>query len=291
MITSVKPIRLLIAGCGDLGTRVAKLVLKNTGSRVWGLRRTQTNNESMPPGFSWLSVDLSKPESMSVLPKGITHILFSATPDVRSESDYRQLYLNGLQNIVQLAESPALERVIFISSSAVYGEHVDEWVNEDTPVSPSHFNGRVLIEAEHWLLGFGQSRGLTTLSLRLSGIYGPDRTVLLERLKAGLASAPTTPVHWANRIHIDDAAAAVHHLLYVERPAPTYLVTDSTPLPMRTLYEYLAKLVGGPIPPQGDAPALVGSKRLSNARLLSTGFKLMWPDAREGYAALLQAKI
>jgi nucleoside-diphosphate-sugar epimerase len=110
---------------------------------------------------------------------------------------------------------------------------------------------------------------------------------LLDRLRLGQASAPQAEAHWANRIHVEDAAAAIVHLLALNQPDSTYLVTDSTPLPMRTLYEALAKLVGGPCPPVGAAPAMVGSKRLSNKRLLATGFALRWPDSREGYAASL----
>jgi nucleoside-diphosphate-sugar epimerase len=125
------------------------------------------------------------------------------------------------------------------------------------------------------------------LSLRLSGIYGPGRHDLLNRLKLGQASAPSFPAHWANRIHIEDAAAAVEHLMLLAQPEPVYLVTDSNPLPMRTLYEDLAKLVGGPPPPEGPGPGFIGSKRLSNARLRATGFELQWPDSRDGYRALL----
>jgi len=287
-MTNSAPIRLLIAGCGDLGMRVASLVSQqHPASQIWGLRRTQSETPTLIRGFTWLSADLAQPETLKTLPQGITHILFSAAPNARTETDYRALYLHGLQNIVRSAENPALKRVIFISSSAVYGEQGDGWVDENTPVSPKNFNGRVLVEAEQWLADFNQTRAISTSSLRLSGIYGPGRTYLLERLKLGQASAPLAPVHWVNRIHIDDAAAAIEHLMFLDQLSQTYLITDSTPLPMRTLYEYLAKLVGGPIPAEGAAPSFVGSKRLSNARLQATGFKLQWPDSRDGHAALL----
>jgi nucleoside-diphosphate-sugar epimerase len=284
-----KSIRLLIAGCGDLGMRVARLTLMHPSAQVWGLRRSHSPNlDDVPERFTWLGIDLSKPINPDDLPKQITHILFSAAPDSRTPDEYQALYLKGLQNIVGAADNPALERVMFISSTAVYGEHDNEWVTEDTPVAPKNFNGQTLLEAEQWLRTFGAARNITTLSLRLSGIYGPGRNDLLVRLKKGLASAPTTSAHWANRIHVEDAAAAVTHLMVLEKPDSVYLVTDSTPLPMRILYEDLAKLVGGPIPPEGAPPVFVGSKRLSNERLRSTGFRLRWPDSREGYRALIE---
>lgn len=283
------PIRLLIAGCGDLGMRVARRVLQNPINRAWGLKRTPPGAQEKILGFSWFEADLSNPESMKHLPMGITHILFSAAPNARTESDYRALYFDGLRNVVHHAYSSTLKRVLFISSTAVYGEHADEWVNEDTPVNPKNFNGRVLFEAEQWLSSFGREHALTTLNLRLSGIYGPGRMALLEKLKLGQVGAPSSGAHWSNRIHVDDAAAAIVHLMGFEHPQSTYLITDSTPLPMRTLYEALAQLVGGPIPTVSESPVFVGSKRLSNAKLRETGFVFQWPDSRDGYRDIIQA--
>lgn len=283
------PIRLLIAGCGDLGMRVTRRVLQNPINRVWGLRRTRPEAPEGMPGLTWFEADLAQPETMKNLPTGITHILFSAAPNARTESDYRAVYFDGLRNVVQNAYSSALKRVLFVSSTAVYGEHGAEWVNEDTPVNPKNFNGRVLLETEQWLYTFGLEHALTTLSLRLSGIYGPGRTALLEKLKLGQVGAPSSAEHWSNRIHVDDAAAAVVHLMEFEHPQSTYLITDSTPLSMRTLYEALAQQVGGPVPAVSESPAFVGSKRLSNARLRETGFIFQWPDSRDGYRNIIQA--
>ena len=283
------PIRLLIAGCGDLGMRVARRVLQNPINRVWGLRRTRPEAPEGMPGLTWFEADLAQPETMKNLPTGITHILFSAAPNARTESDYRAVYFDGMRNVVQNAYSSALKRVLFVSSTAVYGEHGAEWVNEDTPVNPKNFNGRVLLETEQWLYTFGREHALTTLSLRLSGIYGPGRTALLEKLKLGQVGAPSSAAHWSNRIHVDDAAAAVVHLMEFEHPQSTYLITDSTPLSMRTLYEALAQQVGGPVPAVSESPAFVGSKRLSNARLRETGFIFQWPDSRDGYRNIIQA--
>jgi nucleoside-diphosphate-sugar epimerase len=283
------PIRLLIAGCGDLGMRVARRVLQNPINRVWGLRRTRPEAPEGLPGLTWFEADLAQPETMKNLPTGITHILFSAAPNARTESDYRAVYFDGLRNVVQNAYSSALKRVLFVSSTAVYGEHGAEWVNEDTPVNPKNFNGRVLLETEQWLSTFGREHALTTLSLRLSGIYGPGRTALLEKLKLGQVGAPSSAAHWSNRVHVDDAAAAVVHLMEFEHPQSTYLITDSTPLSMRTLYEALAQQVGGPVPAVSESPAFVGSKRLSNARLRETGFIFQWPDSRDGYRNIIQA--
>lgn len=279
--------RVLIAGCGDLGLRVARLLaIENTSNHSWGLRR-QPSIEPIHdlPGFSWIAADLTQPESLRDLPKGITHVLYTAAPNTRTEADYRAVYREGLERLLQAVASPTLQRVLFVSSTAVYGDHGAQWIDEDTPTTPKSFNGRVLLETEQWLQT--QSAQFETLILRLSGIYGPGRSYLLERLRTGQATAPVAESHWVNRIHIEDAAAAVLHLLNLPNPRSIYLVTDSTPLPMRVLYDALAKLVGGPTPPEGPAPASIGSKRLNNARLRDSGFTFRWPDSREGHAALI----
>lgn len=279
--------RVLIAGCGDLGLRVARLLaLEDTANRSWGLRR-QPDIESTQDigGFTWIACDFTQPSTLRDLPTEITHVLYAAAPNARTEADYRAVYRNGLEHLLQAVGSPALQRVLFVSSTAVYGDHGAQWIDEETSTAPKSFNGRVLLETEQWL--HSQSAQFETISLRLSGIYGPGRSYLLDRLRTGQATAPAAESHWVNRIHIEDAAAAVLHLMNLPNPQAVYLVTDSTPLPMRVLYDALAKLVGGPIPLEGAAPASVGSKRLSNARLRNSGFSFKWPDSRVGHAALV----
>ncbi|CAM5244290.1 NAD(P)-dependent oxidoreductase OS=Rhodanobacter lindaniclasticus OX=75310 GN=B1991_15445 PE=4 SV=1 [Rhodanobacter lindaniclasticus] len=117
----------------------------------------------------------------------------------------------------------------------------------------------------------------------------PGRTQLFERLRAGTARVPRITPHWANRIHVDDAAAAIAHLLALADPQSCYLGVDSAPLPLDVLYDHLAHLLGAPPPAEGPPPPGIGSKRLGNARLRASGFEPRWPDARAGYAALLDA--
>ena len=143
------------------------------------------------------------------------------------------------------------------------------------------FNGTILREAETWLM----AQAIPSITLRLAGLYGPRRLQLLDRLRAGQATVPRATQHWANRMHIDDAAAAVVHLLQLPDPFPLYIGTDSTPLPLDVLYDHLSSLLGVPLAQDGAPPPGVGSKRLSNARLRDSGFELRWPDSRDGYAA------
>lgn len=274
--------RVLLAGCGDLGRLVAQRLLAQ-GDEVWALRRHPPVVED--GGIHWLAADLTRPDTLRDLPTGFTDVVYLPTPDARDQAAYRAVFVDGLQHLLSALDHTALQRFLFVSSSAVYGEHGGDWVDENTPPKPPGFNGSVLLEAEHWLL----EQAVTSVVLRLAGLYGPGRLQLIERLRAGQTFVPRQTLHWANRIHIDDAAAAIVHLLDVTAPLPLYLGTDDTPLPLDVLYDHLADLLSAPLPSEGPAPMGVGSKRLRNQRLRASGFVPRWPDAREGYAALLAA--
>jgi nucleoside-diphosphate-sugar epimerase len=270
--------RVLIAGAGDVGLRVARL-LRKRGAEVWALRRGVVAGED---GIHGIQGDLTLPESLRALPNNITHLVYLPTPDARDEALYRAVFVDGLRHLLDAVGSQGVQRLLFVSSSAVYGEHGDAWVDEQTPPAPPGFNGRVLLEAETYA-----SERAPSVVLRLAGLYGPGRMQLIERLRSGAVRVPRKQAHWANRIHVDDAAAAIVHLLLLPDPSPLYLGVDNTPLPLDVLYDDLARRVHAPLPAEGEAPAGVGSKRLSNARLRASGFVPQWPDAREGYAALL----
>jgi len=272
--------RVLIAGCGDVGMRVAHRLLAR-GDQVWALRRRASNDMG---GIRWLQGDLTRPETLRDLPDRIEQLVYLPAPGARDAQVYRALFVDGLRHLLDALDGVALRRVLLVSSTAVYGEHGETWVDEETPADPPGFNGEVLLEAERWLA----AQPVTSVVLRLAGLYGPDRLQLIERLRAGGVRVPRQQVHWANRIHVDDAAAAIVHLLAIENPQPLYLGVDHTPLPLDVLYDHLASLLGAALPDDGPAPAGVGSKRLSNARLRASGFVPQWPDARQGYAALLR---
>lgn len=274
--------RILLVGAGDVGLRAARELLAQ-GDEVWALRRHPAAVEH--ERLHWFAADLGEPDTLRGLPGGLTHVAWAAAPDARNPQAYARVFTDGMKHVFGALDCAALQRVVFVSSSAVYGEHGGGRVDEDTPPAPHGHNGRILLEAEQWL----RDQGLPAAALRLAGIYGPGRTQLLDRLRAGQARAPIDPPHWANRIHVDDAAAALAHLLTLADAQPVYIGCDDTPLPLHELYAYLAGLLGAAAPAPGPAPAGVGSKRLDNARLKSSGYALRWPDSRAGYAALINA--
>lgn len=275
----------LIAGCGDVGVRLARL-LQGRGRSVLCLRR---HAAALPQDLPRLAADLADAGSLAALPRGLRRVVFMPAPQARSEEAYRRVYVEGLSNLLAALDTAQLERFVLVTSSAVYGEHGGGWVDEDTPPAPPGFNGRVLLEAEDLLRArLARGRGVV---LRLAGLYGPGRDPLIDRLRAGLARAPRDPPFFANRIHVDDAASALAQLLELPAPASCYLGVDDHPLPLHELYADLAGMLAAPAPATGPPPAGIGNKRLGNARLRATGWVPRWPDARAGYRALITAEV
>jgi len=286
----------LIACCGDLGLNVAKRLMGHNTS-VIGLRRhPAASNPAKNDLFQWLAADLLDTESLfslSNLAQDFTQVVYCVTPDQRTPEQYRATYVQGLQNLTAALGSDDLgfvksghniRRWVFVSSTAVYGASSDEWVDENTPTLPDSFNGKILLEAEQFLHQHHQN----SVALRLSGIYGPGRNQIVQRIKDGVASAPIDPPHYSNRIHIDDAARAIEHVLSLPNPDSVYVVTDLLPLPMHTLYNHIAEQLGAPPVPIGPPPSGMSSKRLSSKRLVDSGFTHLWPNARIGYDAMLK---
>jgi nucleoside-diphosphate-sugar epimerase len=185
--------------------------------------------------------------------------------------------------------SPALQRFLLVGSTAVYHQMGGAWVDEASPTQPAHFSGRRLLEGEAALA----EAGLPATVLRLGGIYGPGRTSLLQRVGAGQASVAPGPPHHVNRIHRDDAAAAIVHLLALSEAPHLLLGVDDDPAPEAVVLGWLADRLGVPTPPEApraaDGRRRAGNKRCRNARLRATGFAFTYPTFREGYGALLVA--
>ena len=175
-------------------------------------------------------------------------------------------------------------RGLFISSTAVHGASDGSWVDEASDPAPTGFPGQRLLEAERFLAGAPLA---AASSLRLGGIYGPGRTSLLRSVESGAASlAPH--VEWTNRIHVEDAARAVLHVLDLV-PLPRLVeVVDEEPAPRAEVLGFLAAKLGRPSPPVVDTPAPRGmGKRVSSALLRRSGFDWRYPTYREGYTALI----
>lgn len=268
--------RLLIAGCGDLGIRLAGC-LSGGDWQVHGLRR---HVEALPAGIVPLRADLSDSASLAAAGGDWDAIVYQATPDAYDEAGYRAAYLEGLERLLELASA---RRLVFVSSTAVYGQDAGEWVDETSETRPKRFNGRVLLEAE----ALAARAAPQSIAVRFAGIYGPGRDFLVRKVAAGAASCRERPPQWTNRIHADDCAGTLAHLLALDEPAPLYCASDGHPAPRCEVLDWLSDQLGA-APPAREASGGGQGKRVSSARLTESGYRLIHPDYRSGYQEMLQ---
>lgn len=279
---------ILLAGCGDLGTE-AGLRFAAAGHRVVGWRRSP---EKLPATIEGVAADLSA-AALPAVPADTTAVVVAVAADSPTEAAYRAAYVDGLSHVLDALDRDGVtpRRVLFVSSTAVYGDAGGGWVDESTTTAPGGFSGRIIREAEELLLSRLRGTGCAPVVLRLGGIYGPGRTRLIDQVRNGTAIAPDEP-RYTNRIHRDDAAAAIVHLCTMESmPAPVYVGVDNDPADLGDVLRFLASEVGYSEPPVGPVgEARGGNKRCSNALLRSTGFEFAYPSFRDGYRDILAGK-
>ncbi|WP_426998439.1 NAD-dependent epimerase/dehydratase family protein [Pseudarthrobacter sp. N5] len=296
---------ILLAGCGDIGSE-AGLRFAAAGQRVVGWRRSP---EKLPAWVEGVTADLSSAE-LPPIPADTSVVVVAVAADSPTEATYRAAYVDGLAHVLDALERDGVmpRRVLFVSSTAVYGDAGGGWVDESTTAAPGGFSGRILREAEELLFQRLSGTSAVPVVLRLGGIYGPGRTRLIDQVRGGSAVIPAEP-RYTNRIHRDDAAAAIVRLCTMAaQPASVYIGVDNDPAELAEVLRFLATEVGvaapgleavGPgavglgTPPsgvtavKGAGEARGGNKRCSNALLRGTGFEFAFPSFREGYRAIL----
>jgi nucleoside-diphosphate-sugar epimerase len=270
--------QVLIAGCGDVGNALATRLLAE-GCAVWGVRR---RIERLAPGVKPWPIDLRSSDALRSPPARFDYVFYTASADRRDEAHYRSIYVDALRGLLdglRAARCP-LRRVFFTSSTAVYGQSRGEWVDEESRTEPAGFNGRALLEAESIVRDAAE----TGINVRLSGIYGPGRTRLVRQVWAAEAKASGS---WTNRIHVDDCAGSLHHLMRLRDPARLYLGSDDEPATTAQVVRWLSAELGVAPPAEEEAQQL--SKRCRNARLRGSGYRFRYPTFREGYRELVQS--
>ena len=276
--------RILIAGCGYVGRALGER-LASEGHTVFGARR---NPQTLPPKIRLVTLDLSKPISPDELPPDLDFVFYTASAGGfaggYSEDAYRTAYVEGPRNLLSALETQDVRRVLFTSSTGVYGQRDGEWVDEGSPTEPESSSGRTLLEGEQVFL----EGPFPIVVLRLGGIYGPGRTRSLERALQGEDDGE--PAVYSNRIHRDDCAGALRHLMLLEEPEQVYLGVDHEPTDRRTVAGWLEGRLS-PETSRADGPSGTPrrrtNKRCSNARLVASGYRFLYPTFREGFAALL----
>jgi nucleoside-diphosphate-sugar epimerase len=276
-------VKVLIAGCGYVGSALGAALVAD-GDVVYGLRRRVV---SLPAGVQPIEADLAVAKTLRDLPAELDFVVYSASPGGSDDALYRTAYVEGLARLLEAlaAQRQNPRRIFLLSSTSVYGQEKGEWVDEDSPTEPRDFRGRRILESEGLLAASGQAFTL----VRLGGIYGPQRASMIERVRSGRAVFTRGSPRYTNRIHRDDCAGALRHLMRLPAPESLYLGVDCEPADDATVLRWLAGALGAPEPrleKDSGAPER-GNKRCRNDRLLASGYSFRYPTFREGYAALL----
>ncbi|WP_199507690.1 MULTISPECIES: SDR family oxidoreductase [unclassified Psychrobacter] len=270
--------RWLIIGQGAIGLEVTNQLAAD-GHPVTGLARRERNTYDLAANADFMQHDARTLTAEQLAP--FSHIAIIVTPDAYSESGYQDSYLAIAEHLATLAaQLPKLQRMVFISSTGVYGQDSGEWIDKDTvPTTPTRAASQVIYQAEQVL----QSAFAARLSIiRPSGIYGKTRLMRLRQAEKGSAASIDDP-HWTNRIMDSDLVQIIVNVLTMETPEPLYIATDYAPVTTQDLMRWLSEQLDTDMPSVNRAGAVTGKRLHSNIPLTW----LRYPDWQMGYQAIL----
>ena len=289
----------VVVGCGYVGLELGRQ-LTAAGHAVTGVRRSADGLEAVrSTGLDAVRCDATDPESLDSLPDADA-VVFAASTGGRGADAAREVYVDGLSNVLAEYSSrdDSPDRLVYTSSTGVYGDHDGAWVDEGTPLDPATEKTAVLVEAERVALTAGAEYGIDGTVARFAGLYGPDR-YRLDRYLEGPVTAG-----YLNMVHRDDAAGAVAHLLTTDAAGgEPVLVVDDDPVDKWTFADWLADECGVSRPAKltKDERIAAGglstvaerrirtSKRCRNRRLRGLGYEFAYPTYREGYRAAVDS--
>jgi len=300
MSDRVKPAPpVFIAGCGDIGSLLA-LKWRERGATVTALVRSEAAGRRLQGlGLESVSGDLDHAESLRSLQLAGTVLYYLAPPPATGEGDPRVRNL-----LAALSASAALPvRIVYISTSGVYGDSGGEWVDEETPPNPQTDRARRRLDAEAALRDFGRRHAIPVIILRVGDIYGPGR-LPLTRLQKGLPVLLEAECGYTNRIHADDLVAILLAAAERGRADNIYNVSDGHPGTMTGYFNAVADALGLPRPPavtlaeakeqlsEAMLSYLSESRRMDNRKLLRDfGITLRYPDLASGLRDIKQFKV
>ncbi|NML62878.1 SDR family oxidoreductase [Massilia sp. RP-1-19] len=284
---------LLIIGCGDVGMRLLPLVrdrfrvfaLTSSAGRCAELRRA---------GAVPVVGNLDQPETLKRLAGLAQYVVHLAPPQPDGELDLRSRRLTALL--------PAGGRVVYVSTSGVYGDCAGELVPETRTVAPRNARAQRRVDAERVLRDWARRSGAHLAIVRVPGIYAADR-LPIKRLEQGTPALLPADDVFTNHIHADDLAQVVALALFRARPGRVYHAVDDSRLKMGDYFDTVADAFALPRPPRLPraelqaqvSPMLLSfmseSRRLDNRRLRQElGVRLRHPDVAEAVAAMALAQ-
>ncbi|TIL40227.1 MAG: SDR family oxidoreductase [Mesorhizobium sp.] len=275
--------QILIFGAGYSGKAFARA--STDAATILGTTRAAEKFEALrQAGIQPLLFDGALTLEISDALEKTTHLVISVAPEEAGDP-----VLNAARQAI--AKMPALEWIAYLSTVGVYGDHGGGWVDETAECRPLSKRSMLRVAAEQDWLKLGRDIGRPVAILRLSGIYGPGRNALVN-LENGTARRLVKPGQVFNRIHCDDIAGALWHLLK-DISGGIFNVTDDLPAPPQDVVTYAAGLMGATPPPEIPfetaqlspmARSFYGeNKRVANTAIKAAGYRFRFPDYRSAF--------
>ena len=290
--------RVAVLGCGYIGCELARQL--QPAHDVVGVRRSESGLRTVEEtGATAVKADVTEPDTLVAVPDA-DWVVFAASSGGRDAAAAREIYVDALGDAIDNygARGSPPDRLVYTSSTGVYGDHDGEWVDEETPLEPTTEKTEVLVEAERIARQQAAAHGIDGTVARFSGLYGPDRYRLNRYLDGPVTEG------YLNMVHRVDAAGAVAFLLTEDCARDeVVLVTDDEPADKWEFADWLADQCGVETPPKqtteerlaesdlSDAGRrrVLTSKRCSNEYLRELGYEFTYPTYREGYQAAIDA--
>lgn len=283
--------KLCLAGCGDIGVRVAERAAHSGYSPIIGMIRTPEKAERLVlAGIDPVLINLDDPDTMKSLPVADSFLLYSAPPPGGGFADTR------VRNFCSAMERSGVpQKIVYISTTAVYGEvPAGEWITETSPATPTSSRGRRRLDAEETFSTWGREHNVPVIILRVVGIYGPGRLPLSQLLSGQPVLVPEESKP-TNRIHADDLADVCCAAMEKGEGGAVYNVCDGYPGTLTEYFTAVAELLELPLPRQVSmqeaeqvmSPLMLSYVReghlISNAKMLKElGVSLRYPTLAEG---------
>jgi len=276
--------RLLILGCGDIGTRVG-LAFIEAGWAVIAARRSP---ERLPAAFTRVRVDMTEPQSLVPLGEHQPdYVLVTPTPPSYDAAGYQAGFLAAAQHLAAQSWLKHCRRVIWVSSTRVYREAAGGWVDEHAPLNTEEPQAGFMVRAEACI-----RRAAVATVMRPAGVYGNPDGMLVRKVLSGRGGVPGAV--FGNRIHRHDLSRLIGHCLLRDSQGewvpPTILACDNDVTPTYEIERWLAQQWGVALIEEGAGGRPRANRRCRSRLLSALGFELTYPTWREGYAEVVSAR-
>lgn len=284
--------RVLIIGCGYVGIPLGQELVR-LGHEVFGARRSADALEILKAaGIHPLVVDICKREELETLPRDFDWVINTVSSNKGGATEYQDVYFNGTRNLIEFFASNPPKQFVYTSSTSVYGQTDGSLVKESSPAEPMGETSQILVQTENLLLDAARQKKIPAITLRVAGIYGPDRGHLFLQYLRNEARISGKGERLINMIHRDDVVGAIIAALKSGRPGEIYNAVDDEPVAQIHFFRWLSETLGKNMPPFAteaeDAARKRGltQKKVSNRKLkMELGYQFKYPTFRQGYTA------